>query len=100
MGNSNDETNFPHKLLVANKQVSKMSKAYTNVSSANIKLIYIILADLLVAIPQVMFSNRSRSIKKRSKKDVTLLKNATTESAEKATKCYFHQEINERNKKT
>ena len=38
MGNSDDETNVPHKLLVANKQVSKMSEAFTNVSSANIKL--------------------------------------------------------------
>ena len=28
IGNSNDETNFPHKLLLADIQVSKILKAY------------------------------------------------------------------------
>ena len=36
IGHSNDETNFPHKLLT-NTQVSKICKAFANVSSANIK---------------------------------------------------------------
>ena len=30
MGSSNDETNFPHKLLLTNKQVSKIHKAFAN----------------------------------------------------------------------
>ena len=35
IGNSNDETNFPHKLLLTDTQVSKISKAFANCSSAN-----------------------------------------------------------------
>ena len=38
IGNSNDETNFPHKLLLINTQVSRLPKAFANDSSANIKL--------------------------------------------------------------
>ena len=38
IGNSNDETNFPHKLLLTNTQVSRLLKAFANGSSANIKL--------------------------------------------------------------
>ena len=38
-GNSNDETNFPHKLLFTNTQVSRVCKAFANNSSANIKLL-------------------------------------------------------------
>ena len=37
IGNSNDETNFPHKLLLTDTQVSKIRKAFKNGSSANIK---------------------------------------------------------------
>ena len=37
IGNSNDETNFQHKLLLANTQVSRICKAFANGSSANIK---------------------------------------------------------------
>ena len=37
--NSNDETNFPHKLLFTNTQVSRVCKAFANNSSANIKLL-------------------------------------------------------------
>ena len=37
--NSNDETNFPHKLLLTNTQVSKIRKAFANGSSANIKFL-------------------------------------------------------------
>ena len=37
-GDSNDENNFPHKLLLTNAQVSKLRKAFVNNSSANIKL--------------------------------------------------------------
>ena len=37
-GNSNDETNFPHKLLLTNKQVSSLWKAVANNLAANIQL--------------------------------------------------------------
>ena len=37
-GNSNDENNFPHKLLLTNTQVLKFRTASGNNSSANIKL--------------------------------------------------------------
>ena len=35
---SYDETNFPHKLLLTNTQVSRLFKAFTNGYSANTKL--------------------------------------------------------------
>ena len=35
---SNDENNFPHKLLLTNTQVLRLRKAFANNSSANIKL--------------------------------------------------------------
>ena len=38
VGDSNDENNFPHKLLLTNKQVSKLCKAFANNSLADIKL--------------------------------------------------------------
>ena len=65
MGNSNDETNFPHKLLITDTHVSKIHKAFANGSSANIKFSKTqlskmiqsveILCDLIATIPQVMF---------------------------------------------
>ena len=38
VGDFNNENNFLHKLLVTNTQVSKLRKAFTNKSSANLKL--------------------------------------------------------------
>ena len=38
VGDSNEESNFPHKLLLTNTWVPKLCKAFTNISSANIKL--------------------------------------------------------------
>ena len=38
VGDSNDENNFPYKLLLTNTQVSKLRKAFANNYSANIKL--------------------------------------------------------------
>ena len=38
VGDSTDENIFPHKLLLTNTQVSRLCKAFTNNSSANIKL--------------------------------------------------------------
>ena len=37
VGDFNDETNFPHKLLLNNTQVLKIRKAFVTGSSANIK---------------------------------------------------------------
>ena len=39
VGDSNNEYNFPHKLLLTNTQVSKFRKAFANNSSANINFI-------------------------------------------------------------
>ena len=38
IGNSDDETNFPHKFLLTNKQVANLCKSFANNWSANIKL--------------------------------------------------------------
>ena len=38
VGDSNDEANFPHKLLLTNTQLSKIHKAFGNGSSGNINL--------------------------------------------------------------
>ena len=38
VGDSNDENNFPHKLLFTNTQVSKLREAFANNYSVNIKL--------------------------------------------------------------
>ena len=38
VGDSNDENNFPHKLLLTNTRVSSIPKAFGNGLSANIKL--------------------------------------------------------------
>ena len=37
VGDSNDQNNFPYKLLLTNTQVSKLYKAFANSSSAHIK---------------------------------------------------------------
>ena len=37
-GDFNDENNFLHKLLLTNTQVSRLCKAFTSNSSANVKL--------------------------------------------------------------
>ena len=38
IGNSDHETNFLHKLLLTNRQVANLHKAFTNYLSADIKL--------------------------------------------------------------
>ena len=38
VGNSNNETNFPHKLLLTNGQILNLRKAFTNHTSLDIKL--------------------------------------------------------------
>ena len=37
IGDSNDKTNFPHELLLRNRQVSSIRNAFTNNSSLDIK---------------------------------------------------------------
>ena len=37
IGDSNDQTNFPHKLLLTDAQIFRFRKAFANDSSANIK---------------------------------------------------------------
>ena len=53
IGNSDDETNFPHKTLSANRQAANLCKAFANYLSADIKLLKtqlskIVLLDFLV----------------------------------------------------
>ena len=38
VGNSDDETNFPHKSLLTNRQVTNLLKAFANHTSTDIKL--------------------------------------------------------------
>ena len=38
IGSSNDETNFPHKLLLTKTQVSKLRQVFANILLADIKL--------------------------------------------------------------
>ena len=38
IGNYDDETDFPHKLLLTNRQVSNLGKVFANKSSTYIKL--------------------------------------------------------------
>ena len=38
IGNTDDETNFPHKLLITNRKVANLRKAFSNYLSADIKL--------------------------------------------------------------
>ena len=38
IGNSDDEANFPHKLLLTNRQVANNRKAFANHTSTDIKL--------------------------------------------------------------
>ena len=38
IGNADDETNFPHELLLTNRQVANLRKAFDNNTSTDIKL--------------------------------------------------------------
>ena len=38
VGNSNDNTNFPHKLLLTNRQVANIGKAFAKNKSIDLKL--------------------------------------------------------------
>ena len=47
IGNSGDETNFPHKLLLNNRQVANLCKAFANHTSTDIKLSKILLSKMI-----------------------------------------------------
>ena len=43
----NDETNFPHKLLLTDRQATSLSKAFANKSSANTKFLKTKLSEII-----------------------------------------------------
>ena len=47
IGGSNDKTNFPHELLLTDRQVSSIRKAFSNNSSADIKFSKIQLSKMI-----------------------------------------------------
>ena len=47
VGNSNDNTNFPHELLLTNRQVANIRKAFANPLSTDIKLSKIQLSKMI-----------------------------------------------------
>ena len=70
IANSTDETNFPHKFLLTDTQVSKIRKAFANGSSANIKFLKAQFSKMIQSggvirdIP--IFGNMLLSVAKRS----------------------------------
>ena len=74
IGDSKNRTNFPHKLLLTDRQISRLHKVFANSSSTNIKfsktqlpkMIHSgrIYADILSAILQVIFHTRVTAFKK------------------------------------
>ena len=70
--NSNDKTNFPHKLLLTDTQVSMICEAFGNDPSANIKFSKTqlskmiqsggILGELLVALPYAALKARTQKL--------------------------------------
>ena len=109
IGSSNDENNFPYKLLLTSTQVSKIRKAFANGSSANIKVLKIQLSKMIEsreflvglppAIPQAMFLTGKEVLKRELKKGIALAKNKAPKLAEKTTEYYVNKGINELNKK-
>ena len=66
IGSSNDETNFQHKLLLTDTQVSKIRQAFANGSSANItfsktQLFEIVQLGGFIPIPSVFGSPISKA---------------------------------------
>ena len=70
-GISNDETNFPHKLLLTDTQVSKIHKAFANGSWANIKCSKIQLSKIVQlgeVLPDILiFGNILLSVAKKGR---------------------------------
>ena len=91
IGNCNDETNFLHKLLLTDTQVSKICKAFANSSSVNIKFSktqlskIVQLGGILRDIP--IFGNiLSNVAKKRTDVDRNLGKNFLDKQIDKFNK--------------
>ena len=55
IGISNDETDFPHKLLLTDTQVSNIVKAFANVSSANTKFSKIHLSKMIQGVIWLLY---------------------------------------------
>ena len=65
IGVSNDENNFPHKLLLTDRHISKLHKAFANNLSANIKLPKIQISKMVQSAGTISLSDiRSPKIKK------------------------------------
>ena len=47
VGNSDDETNFPHEFLLTNRQVANLRKAFANYLSPDVKLLKIQLSKMV-----------------------------------------------------
>ena len=67
VGNSNDETNFSHKLLLTNTQVSRLRKTFANGSSASVKvsktqLFKMIQTGVFVELTNKMFGRAVRDV--------------------------------------
>ena len=105
IGNSNDKTNFPNKLLLTDTQVSKICKAFANGLAATIKLSKTqsskmilsggILGELIAGITQLMFLTGKEVLRK----GISLTKDAAPTLVGKATEYYANKEINKLNKK-
>ena len=52
-GNSNDEANFPHELLLTNRQAANLCKAFANNSSIDIKLSKTQLSNMIHTIRRI-----------------------------------------------
>ena len=65
IGNSNDETNFPYKLLLNDAQISKICKAFASSSLANIKFSKTQLSKMIQSggiLPFTIFFSQFKSI--------------------------------------
>ena len=47
VGNSDDETNFPHEFLLTNRQVANLRKVFANYLSPHVKLLKIQLSKMV-----------------------------------------------------
>ena len=47
VGNSDDETNFPHEFLLTNRQVANLRKVFANYLSPDVKLLKIQLSKMV-----------------------------------------------------
>ena len=72
IGDPNDDTNFPHKLLLTGRQVSKLLKVFASNSSANTKLsktqlsktVYSCLLKLSIKVGSLLMKNALKPLAK------------------------------------